>query len=659
MGIRSARKILLKYRILILINVGLLAFLLTLIWIKPIDELRKYCIYNHSGEMEEDLLPIYDDIKLVQYFTGEASSDSFEIFVLPVNAEYHGSFSVRLCKADGNVLEEWQTDKLDVADGWIQYRLRKGVLESGDEYRLEITAPQLDEFKAIGAAVFNASDKVSGVGDLEYSKSGETQNAASGERTLSFGIYRHQTNFFAICAFICLFGAVNLCWFLREKGTDVLSIPILIASGLIMLFILAPGCGPDDSYHYYSSMVLSNKIMLRDNTDEIERKYESDLPIHRNTNKALVETYEGLRYRVHGEDGTYIYEGRKDKLKWPISHISQAIGITIGRFLKMGFIRVYTLGRLFNLAAYIALAVLAVRLVPINKELMLMLAILPMPMQQASQLSYDMAVNGLALVYTAYTFRIIYEKKSFTWKETIISTLLLVAISPLKVIYILLGLLMLLIPGKSFRSLFDRIIKLCVQLCCAVVSLALTRGSDVSSNVTRDVTNILSDTTMQKLQNYSIRFVLTEPIRFVRLILSNAEDQLSNMFKGMIGGSLAGFTVGIPEQFVMLLAFCLLLCALSEEQCVMNGKLSTAVLIAIPILGYFAVLTVFAFTGTSYGFRYIGGTQGRYLTPFLCPFAYCLCGRKLRINIDRLKLFVPIAFVWAGYIVVVMSNIDF
>lgn len=645
-----------KFIGIISINVSLFLFMLLMLWIKPADGLRKYNIYSHPGEAEEVLLPVYGDRSVTQFFICSDKSDSFEIFLSPVNKEYHGSFKVSLFDQTGEIIEEWNTDKLDTSEGWVQYRLKNTSIEPGQEYRLMITAPDLDEFGAIGVSAFVSPEGVDGTGDLLYEGSADGDHNGM---TMSFGIYMHMINVFAIAAFICLFAGVNVCYVLRNKGTEKFALPVLITSGLIMMFILAPGCGPDDIYHYYSSIGLSNKLLLRDDINVIEKKYESDLPIHHNTNTALVETFEGLRYRVGSVEGTFIYEGRKDKLKWPLSHLAQAVGITIGRLLKLGFIRVYTLGRLFNMAAYIALALLAIRLVPVNKELMLMLAILPMSMQQATQLSYDAPVNGLALVYVGYVFKILYEKKTFSWKNTLFCTLLLTAISPLKVVYILLGLMMLLIPRSQFRTLIDRILKIGIQAICALISLILTRGGDVTANVVRDSVNATGVVGTPEVQNYSIRFLFGYPVRFIRFIIMNGESHFSDMIKGMLGGSLSGFTLNIPEYLVMFFALCLIICAIADKEAVIEKRWQACIVGLMVLLGYCAILTVFAFAETIYGLPYIGGTQGRYLIPFLFPAMYCLCGRKSSININRFSLFIPLSFIEIGYISEVISNINF
>lgn len=631
---------------LLAVNLVLFLFLLIMLCIKPVNSLRKYSIYNHHNG--EDCVEVYGEKTASQVFECPDVSDCFEIYAVPANDQYHGRYKVELSDADGNRIGEWTTDKLDTAYGWVQYEIKNAVMNAGGKYKLDIMAPDLDKEDAILVYTCAAEEKASGTGEFAYTGEEGSSDDERKDRTLSFGIYRKCVNIFAIAAILVLFAGVNICFVLRND-IKWFSLAVLLTAALVMFFIMAPGSGPDDKYHYYSSMKLSNILMARDNAYEIENRYRSDLPTHYNTNKAFVEEYEGLRYSIRGEEGTYIHEGRADKLKQPLSHLAQALGITLGRILGLGFIRIYTLGRLFNMLFYIMLAWMAVRIVPVNKELMLMIGIMPMSMQQATQLSYDAPVNGLTMVFIAYIFKLMHEKKQIGWKNVLIITALLVMIAPLKVIYVILGLLLILFSKDQFGSIYDRIIKTAIPAGAALLVMVLSRSSDV--------TRVVNHTS--RINNYNIGFMLSHPLRFAGLIAFNSEELFWTMIKGMIGGSLSGFTVNIPEYLTMAFLIVLLICASAAEDKIACGVKGTVIMTLTGVLGYLAVMTVFAFSETQYGSLYIEGIQGRYLIPFLPVVMYCLCGRKIKTEISRLALFVPIAFIEAGYITSVMNNIAF
>ncbi len=635
-----------KHRYLLALNIALILFLYVMLWIKPVDALRKYNIYNHNGD-SEDSISVYGDISVAQTFTCMAEADSFDVYISVANDLYRGTYNVYLYDENGTVIQSWMTDKLDTAYGWMQYKINGSVLEPRHDYKIVITAPELDEENAILVFVGNDSEKVSGVGDFEYYSETDSYENLQNGYTLCFGVYKKMLNIFAIFAVFVLFAGVNISYCFRDKGIYWFSVPVLVTTGLIMLLIMAPGSGPDDKYHYYSAFKLSNILMGRDNVYEVENKYRSDLPIHYNKNSSFVDEYEGLRYNIKGEEGTFVYEGGIDKLKQPLSHLAQAAGITVGRILRLSFIRTYTLGRLFNLFFYIALVWLAIHIVPVNKELMLMIGIVPMSMHQAAQLSYDAPVNGLTMIFISYIFKLMYEKEQITWKKTVIITVMLTLIAPLKVIYIILGLLLMLMSNDQYKTSWDRIIKTLIPLGTSVIVLILSRSSDV----TRAVNHV------SRSNNYNIGFALSQPMRFIKLILFNTDEYFWVMIKELLGGSLSGFSVPIPEYLIMLFLAMLLLCAIASDENFVEKKSGTLILIIIGILGFLAMITVFAFSETQYGSIYIGGIQGRYLIPFFPVVLYSMC-RKM-VTADRRKLFIPIAFVEIGYIVSVMNNIAF
>lgn len=642
------KKILSKYKFLICMNVGLLVFLLVMLWIKPVDNLRKYNIYSHPGQLETQLMPIYGNISVSQEFEVTDNVDSFEICIKPMNDLYHGNFFVRLTDERGEVVEEWNTDKLDIADEWIQYTLKDSGLIQGEEYRLEISAPSLDVNEAIGVPVFDSANKPSCIGKLVYTDM-DDEIIEYADKVMSFGIYKKRLNIFAICALVSIFVAANIYGIYNDISSEWRSLPVLVASGFVMLFIMAPGSGPDEIFHYYSSFKLSNIILGRQNVLEVENKYRYDLPIHHNTNESFIKVYDELRYRTTGEPGTFTYEGVTDTLKQPVSHIAPALGMTIGRIVKMNFIQIYTLGRMFNLVMYIFLAWLAIKLTPVNKELMLIISIMPMTMHQAAQLSYDTVVNGLSLVLTAYVFKLLYDKMQIKVRDVVVLLTLLILLGPVKVIYFLLAMLILLIPGIQYRNLLDRLIKIGIIYAISLLSLFLTRGGDVTRVAQHS----------GKIEKYNMYFALSEPMRFAKLIIFNSEENIWIMVKGMIGSSLSGFSLAIPEYLTMGFLAVMILCAFSGQEKIIESKWQVIVIAALEIIGYLLVMLVFAFAETQYGSEYIGGIQGRYLIPFLTPFMYMLCGRKISIKLNRASLIVPIWFIEIGYITTTMHNIDF
>ena len=143
-------------------------------------------------------------------------------------------------------------------------------------------------------------------------------------------------------------------------------------------------------------------------------------------------------------------------LYYPIIYLAPSIGITIGRLMKLNFIQLYYLGRCFNLFAYIFLILIALKITPKYKELMLLIASLPMCLHQAVSYSYDVVINGMSFVFVAYTFLLIYREDGVTWKDALVLVAIGGILCPGKLVYIVLLGFLFIIPKEKFRDLKDR-----------------------------------------------------------------------------------------------------------------------------------------------------------------------------------------------------------
>ena len=89
---------------------------------------------------------------------------------------------------------------------------------------------------------------------------------------------------------------------------------------------------------------------------------------------------------------------------------------------------------------------------PFSKELLLLIALMPMSLQQAASLSQDSFTNAIAFLFVAYCFKIAYNIEKCSVKDKIILFGLAVIISLCKIVYLPLILLYFLIPHDRMES---------------------------------------------------------------------------------------------------------------------------------------------------------------------------------------------------------------
>ena len=157
---------------------------------------------------------------------------------------------------------------------------------------------------------------------------------------------------------------------------------------------------------------------------------------------------------THFSKETVLIEG--ENAYTSLYYMPQAVGTLIGRVLNLSIYACMVLGRTVNLLCYIVLTYWALKLMPIYKNLLAVIAMLPITIYQAASYSPDALLNGLCFLFTALCFYYAFgEKEKLSWKNVIVLGIMLVIMLMCKYVYVCLGLLVFLIPMKKFGSKKD------------------------------------------------------------------------------------------------------------------------------------------------------------------------------------------------------------
>ena len=129
-------------------------------------------------------------------------------------------------------------------------------------------------------------------------------------------------------------------------------------------------------------------------------------------------------------------------------YLGQIAGITLARMMGLGFHGMLLLGRLCNLALYLALAAAAVNIAPQRlRGIFAGVALLAQPLQLAGSLSADAAVLGYLFCFTALCLTL--RTRPARWPETVAAVVLAALIGPAKAIYLPAVLLIFMIPDAN------------------------------------------------------------------------------------------------------------------------------------------------------------------------------------------------------------------
>lgn len=94
-----------------------------------------------------------------------------------------------------------------------------------------------------------------------------------------------------------------------------------------------------------------------------------------------------------------------------VRYLPQAIGMLIGSFIYPSYGVIITLGRIFSALTYMLAVYFIIKYMRTGKLVMMMIALLPMMVQQAGSLSYDVLNNIVIFTFSAFYINLLCERK--------------------------------------------------------------------------------------------------------------------------------------------------------------------------------------------------------------------------------------------------------
>lgn len=295
-----------------------------------------------------------------------------------------------------------------------------------------------------------------------------------------------------------------------------------------------------------------------------------------------------------------------------ISFIPQLIGMTIGSWISPTVGMIIYMGRIFNALAYILGLYFLIRYFKYGKTALMFISLLPIMVQQASSLSYDVMNYLEVMLALGFITNLAYSKR-FTnrnFVQVIGLAILLLATKPNNIL--LLGL----IPFVSFEleGLFT----------------VLNRPFNIVRNIIYRYKYVF-----YLLLLLTIVFVLQFLMRnegglfhYIHVLLNTLVDakqngDLNSILTIGIFGFLGNFTLQLPLWLIFVDVAVLFLIFLAEKQDFFSKDFSILAALLFPIQ-VIATVTVMYLQWTpivlGHGASISVGSQGRYFTPFLILF---------------------------------------
>lgn len=462
--------------------------------------------------------------------------------------------------------------------------------------------------------------------------------------------FRYQVPFLLGCLFV-LSGNLFVVWLVAIKKAKLHNIYLGISFVLLSLFLWTqtPLHHHDNEFHYDSTYVMSNILMGEESSVGIAGgrvktypRRECDEFMHYCAYNNFIHAYADMQREMFSqpkEEKTELIERKtyQGAVSEPLYfYIPQALGFCVARVLELNMYWLLYLGRLFLAIASVFITWRAIKNAPAYKEVFLNTGLLPTTLWSYVTVSRDALIIAFSIYFTSKCLQIVYSEKKVNWWDYALMFGSLLLLSPYKLVYIPLALLLaLLICKKHKEGKFNIKVMGIVSGAVIVVGVFFVI---INFDYIRQYLMGTNTYALDGSMPFTLPYILTHPIEallpVVRTMVRTTVRFVANM---IIIGDYGG---GIHKEMALLemvFIFIIILwnnnrkksreeiCFTVVERCIITGTW-----LAVSGMIYLAYLLVTPRTSDV-----IIGIQGRYFTPVLPLMLLSFCGMNRVKNIKN------------------------
>lgn len=381
---------------------------------------------------------------------------------------------------------------------------------------------------------------------------------------------------------------------------------------ILMLMFMPIFTSHDESWHWYRvyDIAQGNLFTNKQNSIPISEMPKSIDDISLEKFKYGI-TYSDLKDMYNtklDKDNTKIYQLPTTAIFAPLQYLPQATGTFIAKLLTDRPVIMAYAGKILNAIMSIILLILAIKIIPFGKKILLTCICIPIAIEGLTSLSGDAMTISCAVLLTSYILKLAYQKENIiTTKQKVVLTVLCVVMSLCKIVYLPLVGLVLIIPKEKFKTKKEsNITKLLIIATSIVVGLTwlyiagqslYTRGpGELNTNL-----------------------VLTNPIQYIKMFIYTIDTQTSSYILSLFGqkiGDCELIDLGLIITYVNLALF-VVATILSEDTRNKFSKYQKIIIILVALATIALIFTSLFIQWTTEGADFIEGVQGRYFIPIL------------------------------------------
>lgn len=441
--------------------------------------------------------------------------------------------------------------------------------------------------------------------------------------------------FYSLMIFIYLLLSIIALFVIKSKEKRIerkflyLAIPIFL---MYMLF-LPLYMGHDELFHWYRVYEITDGGLLpeiENNSTGYEVPKNVGSGLAWNKNLEYGDIVRDASRKLDYNDKQFISDVTMSVYS-PIQYFPQIVGVTFGKLITDRSVLISYFGRLFNVLICIYLLYNAIKLAPYGKNLLFVLAFIPIAVEGFTTLSGDGFTISTAYLFISYILNIKNSKRMLLKKDFAILSILGIVLAFCKIIYIPIVFMLFLLPKESFKSNKKRWIYLIMMIMlfifCNLLWLKLA--------------NPYLQVYTDGKSSYQIKYIFSHPIRYCQNFLYTIQQNGINYILELYGtGMLWGNAVNNYTFVPIIMIILTLIACINESDFKNKFNLKDSIIVVLIVLAVIALMfTSLYVQWTSYAQNKIEGVQGRYFLPII-TLVYLVIGNYFggKIKLDNKKV---------------------
>ncbi|MDR3292417.1 MAG: DUF2142 domain-containing protein [Methanobrevibacter sp.] len=401
---------------------------------------------------------------------------------------------------------------------------------------------------------------------------------------------------------------------------EFIFVVLALIFGLIFVFANPPFQVPDENSHFYKAFEISQGHLIpKSNIAQIPT---SILTINTFPSNTIMNNFSKISFYLSQPlnlNETSTINIANIAIYPPLPYLATGAIIFLGGLFNSSPLFLMYLCRLINLLIYVIIVYYGIKIIPIHKNILLLLALMPVTLYEASSLSADSLNFAVSFLTVGFFLYLALVKDKIYNKDILISMILVFVLAFSKQAYALLGLLFFIIPKEKFENKIKRIVSFLIVSLPSMISL-ITWNLLFKSTYASPNSGIVSS-------DYNIQFILSNPLNFPTILINTLIST-----PGFIATFVGGFrrlTSNLPLNLIFL--YCVILVfvsLLSTSKYKLSFRQKLVPLFIFLVVSLLTFLFEFI-TYTPRGSNIIQGLQGRYFVPVAPLFLLVFYNNKL------------------------------